>query len=381
MWRAMDPPSGAATRRGPLGDIAVVGGGAVGCAAAICAVDLDRSLRDRIVIIEATAAGGGAGADPGMVVLDAAELPAIDRAAGWSSRGLIDRAVIAGGSRAETVGMARPVTVVSRRALAERLACALEGKGVDVRRGLAVEGVRHQEGWIEVDFGQSSERFRAVVGADGGRQVLGTAFASPADVGMRSIEVITEDRMNQDADLRQTMICDFSAMTRGLQGFAWRCPCDIDGNPAIHWGLFDNRLYAGEPAADLHGLLEEFLAAHDYVLEHRAVIERARETFDPGGTWSADGRFVVGGGVGADPLFGAGIPRITAFGDLAGRILADAAARNDYSFASYRSSLLAHPVGRTLLARHKLALEVYRPGGEPERAVERIAQAMTAARR
>ena len=124
-------------------------------------------------------------------------------------------------------------------------------------------------------------------------------------------------------------------------------------------GVFDSRAVPDKPKADLKEVLAESMA------------ERGRDLDDyelkghPIRWWSSDGVFsrprvlLVGDAAGADPLMGEGISFALGYGEPAAAAIADAFARDDFSFAGYRQRLLAHPLFKQLSVRTRLARYAY----------------------
>lgn len=354
--------------------IAVVGGGLAGCSVAIHAQAIAPALASRVVVFDRAVfprdkpCAGGLTA-PAVRILRSVDPDLLNHGSEW-----ISNVIVAGGARAQNVALRQPMAVVHRRSLDARIVEEARRRKVPFRLGVRVAGVRLEHDGAMLSGDAEIGRFRAVVGADGAQSAVRNCIDGGRGGQARLIEIVTPDRLDQPPALRSTIIFDFSGMARGLQGYAWRFPSVVDGVPSINWGIFDSRIYESEPGADLSGLLLEFMRAHDYGGDCGERVDRRVRRFDPTDTFSAPNVFLVGDAAGVDPALGEGISLALDYGDLAGHVLADAAARDDYSFATYKERLFAHPVGQSLLTRHRMALDLYRPGGGgADAAVETVA--------
>jgi len=361
--------------------IAVVGCGPAGCSVALHTQAIAPEVAGRIVLFDRALyprdkpCGGGLTA-LAVGLLRSFEADLLHEGSEW-----ISNVIVAGGARVENVGLRKPMAVIHRRALDARVVDVARRRGVAFEMGTRITGVETSGDGAVLSGSGSDVPFRAVVGADGAKSTIRRAIQRRRGGLARLIEVVTVDRMDQPSQLRSSIVFDFSAMERGLQGYVWRFPCVVDGVPSINWGIFDSRIYDGEPRADLAGLLSEFMTTHDYAAERENWVSHPVRRFDPECVFAAPNVFLVGDAAGVDPALGEGISLALDYGDLAGHVLADAAARDDYSFATYKEQLFAHPVGQSLMARHRMALELYRPrgAGGADRAVATVAEWITSA--
>jgi len=354
--------------------IAVVGGGPAGCSVALHTQAIAPQLAPHLVVFDQAVFPRDKPCGGGLTALAVGRIRSIDAGVLHDGSEWIANVIVAGGSRVENVGLRQPMAVVHRRALDARMVAVARRHGIAFELARRITGVQHGADGAMLSGSGSDAPFRAVVGADGARSTIRGRVDHRGGSLARLIEVATADRQDQPTQLRSSIVFDFSAMERGLQGYVWRFPCVVEGVPSINWGIYDSRIYDDEPRADLPGLLAEFMETHDYAPERGDWASHLVRRFDPEYTFAAPNMFLVGDAAGVDPALGEGLSLALDYGDLAGHVLADAAARDDYSFATYKERLFAHPVGQSLLARHRMALDLYRPGaGRADRAVETVA--------
>jgi flavin-dependent dehydrogenase len=82
--------------------------------------------------------------------------------------------------------------------------------------------------------------------------------------------------------------------------------------------------------------------------------------FDPQGMFSRPRLLLVGDAAGVDPLLGEGISFALAYGEVAAAAISEAFARQEFSFAGYRSRIVAHRILSHLPMRARLARLAYR---------------------
>lgn len=256
-----------------------------------------------------------------------------------------------------------PVFRIVRRAEFDHwLLQTAESRGVTVRQGEAVKDVTLHENYAEVVTNKAIFHARVLVAADGSRSFIRTRLKWDDDSRVaRLIEVLTpEDDHEQVEFCDGVAVFDFSPMTSHyLQGYYWDFPSYVNGKPFMNRGVFDSRARPERPKADLKETLRDELAERqlqmaDYELKGHPIR-----------WWSRDGRFarphviLVGDAAGADPLMGEGISFALGYGQIAGQAIADAFARDDFSFVTYREMVLNHSLFKQLDIRTRLARFAY----------------------
>jgi flavin-dependent dehydrogenase len=243
-----------------------------------------------------------------------------------------------------------------------RLAVA---RGMTLHEGEQFRGLSRARGRVAVRTDRDTYAARVVVAADGAQSAVRRAI-QPTKRGRyaRLLEVVSPSQMG-DAELaREVAVFDFTAMTRGLQGYVWHFPCIVDGAPASTRGVFETRLPGRRKRADLRRILEDALTERRVETGARLTAHPIR-IFDPLAGVSVANVICVGDAAGGDAALGEGIAHALDFGDLAANVVADAFDSADFSFRDYSARLIAHPVGRTLIGRLELATAMYESTATP----------------
>jgi flavin-dependent dehydrogenase len=236
-----------------------------------------------------------------------------------------------------------------------------EKVGVTVRQGEAVTGVTPHEAYVEVVTDKAIFHAKVLVAADGSRSFVRRALKWDDDSRVaRLLEILTPEDAGSQPEFRHNVaIFDFTRMTEGLQGYYWDFPSYVQGKPYMNRGLFDSRARPELPKADLKQELRDALAQRERNLDDYQLKGH------PIRWWSSKGRFsmprviLVGDAAGVDPLFGEGISFALGYGDVAATAIADAFARRDFSFDTYKERLRRHPLFVQLRIRTRLARFVY----------------------
>lgn len=237
-----------------------------------------------------------------------------------------------------------------------------EAHGVQVRQGEAVQEITPHDDYVEVITEKTTFHARVVVGADGSRSFVRRALKWDDESRVaRLLEVLTAENPHVQPEFRDGVaVFDFTRMTDGLQGYYWDFPSYVGGQPFMNRGVFDSRARPDLPKTHLKEDLRASLAERNRDLETYTLKGH------PIRWWNTDGRFamprvlLVGDAAGADPLFGEGIAFALGYGAVAARAIADAFARQEFSFETYRAMLLADPLFKQLRIRTRLARFAYK---------------------
>ncbi len=255
--------------------------------------------------------------------------------------------------------------VVRRDEFDHWLVKTAESLGVRIRQGEAVKQVTPHPDYIEVTTDKATFHAKVLVAADGSRSFIRRALKwddgpEPAPRVARLLEVLTpEDAHTQPEFKNGVAIFDFSRMTDGLQGYYWDFPSYVKGQPHMNRGVFDSRAVPSRPKAPLKEILRDALRQRQRRLEDYQLKGH------PIHWWSSKARFamprvlLVGDAAGVDPLFGEGISFALGYGEVAAAAIADAFARQDFSFATYKARLRKHPLFFQLRIRTRLARFAY----------------------
>jgi len=205
-------------------------------------------------------------------------------------------------------------------------------------------------------------RAKVVIAADGSRSFVRRALGWDGDSHVaRLLEVLTPESAHSRAEFRDGVaVFDFTPLGDGLQGYYWDFPSHIAGQPFMNRGVFDSRACPQRPRADLKRILRDALDRRDRRLDDHELKGHPIRWWDRANRFAVPRVLLVGDAAGADPLMGEGISFALGYGEVAAAAVADAFARDDFSFATYRDRLLAHPLFTQLDARVRLARLLYR---------------------
>jgi flavin-dependent dehydrogenase len=254
--------------------------------------------------------------------------------------------------------------VVQRREFDAALAQAAVARGLDLRQGEAFEDFAHRDGRVRIRSSRREYDARVLIGADGAfslvRQKMGLRDERRIS---RLLEVVlprAEGAPPEPSD--HTALFDFRPMAEGLQGYVWRFPCLQAGCRATNAGIFDSRVRGELPRADLKAILRNEIGVPEG-LAGGELLGHPLRWFSAGSTFAQPNVLLIGDAAGVDALLGEGISQSIEYGGVAANALIDAFQSGDFTFASFRRTLLRHPLGRTLLGRARLARQMY--GAEP----------------
>jgi flavin-dependent dehydrogenase len=326
--------------RGAVRDVVIVGGGPAGSTTALALAHADSRLAERVVILEraryprdkpCAGALGGRG-DALLATLGVrADVPSVP-VGGISFRGLSAEARAIPG---------RIGRVVRRLELDHALARAAASRGIEVREGVRVVGVRPDgKGGARVETTDGELGARVVVGCDGVGSVVRRAIGGGA--GGPRAQVIEVDTEPVAGDPDRTLL-HFDASDPSLTGYAWDFPTLIGGRALVCRGIYrlrldpprqdpraeagpDERRWApGRPSSgerDLGDLLDARLRAAGLDPASYPNRRYAERGYDPAARLAAGPMLLVGEAAGIDPATGEGIAQAIEYGVLAGEFLA-----------------------------------------------------------
>jgi flavin-dependent dehydrogenase len=176
----------------------------------------------------------------------------------------------------------------------------------------------------------------------------------------RLVEVDTPADPRRDFEFKEGVaVFEFSAMADDLQGYYWDFPSMVEGKPVMNRGVFDSRRHGGAPKADLTGVLRRALTRRGKDLDAYKLKGHPIRWYHRQNPISRPRVLLAGDAAGADALFGEGISLALGYGDVAAQAVADAFARQDFSFATYRQMLMDHWLMWQLPWRTRLARVAY----------------------
>jgi flavin-dependent dehydrogenase len=159
---------------------------------------------------------------------------------------------------------------------------------------------------------------------------------------------------------QNTAVIDFRPIQRGLQGYIWNFPCLCAGAPHLNIGVFDSRIIAAEPRANLPAMLQRHLDERGWKIS-ADLMGHPERWFHPQDFYSRPRVLLVGDAAGVEPWLGEGISMALAYGPVAAATIVAALEKNDYAFADYRQRILANQLGKILRRNRLVARLFYAP--------------------
>jgi len=261
-----------------------------------------------------------------------------------------------------TIDRSRRLRIVRRDEFDAALVSRVRELGVEIREGERVTGLRRDGDRILIETTAGSYRARVLVGADGSKGPVRSAFV-PEECSRvsRLMEVLVPDQAGSEEHRDNMAVFDFREIRRNLQGYLWDFPCLVDGQRYLNVGAFDSRRNE-LPRAPMKELLVERLELRGLDVSKIRLQGAPERWYGPRGKYSAPNVLLVGDAAGAEPLMGEGISFALDFGPFAAAAIAEALRTGDMSFREYDSKLRSGRIGKALVRNQRLARFLYRPG-------------------
>jgi flavin-dependent dehydrogenase len=235
--------------------------------------------------------------------------------------------------------------VIRRSAFDSFLLEEVAGRGVEIRKGVAITGAFRERGGIALlDANGTRHETKVLIAADGVNGQSRTWLSMPARKSRSLLLQVDFRRANSDHAFDSHLILDFSPIRCGVPGYAWFFPSvDAEGNPVFNAGITGGRFARGE-AGTLKKAFEAVSASHQHIegltpgeFRYRPYPERAFSPFQA----NAGQRVVfVGEQLGVDAITGEGLGICADSAALAAESVIKALDSGDFSFRDYRLGLL-----------------------------------------
>jgi len=249
------------------------------------------------------------------------------------------------GGRRVSVHGSHLCRIVRRRELDALLAWTARDRGAVLMEDTRVLCVSREDGGVRVETTAGTHWAPAVVGADGSGSIVRRSLV-PGTGGRIARAVMAEvPETGSWWDGRRERRYDFSfePVARGMRGYTWVFPCQIDGVPHLNLGAYALPPVTGQ-------LLHRAL---DWTLRETGTRPGARKAF-PIRTWSgnntlaAPGVLLVGDAAGTDPLMGEGISLALEYGMAAAEVVLAHPTIDRRACARYAEAVRAGWIGRKL---------------------------------
>jgi flavin-dependent dehydrogenase len=342
-------------------DLCIIGAGPSGIATAAAMIKLNPNLRDHLVIIEKAEhprhklCGGGLTpwADALLRELDLeAQVPTLP----------VDKVQLYLSEQPLEFDKPGIMRTIRRNEFDAALAKSLRNKGVRLLENKPVQNLVEERNGIRVETGGETFLAKIVVGADGAKSLVRRAFfAENSSRVSRLIEILAPatNGLSNEFEQRRAVI-DFRPIQRGLQGYIWDFPCWCNGAPHLTIGVFDSRIVADEPRANLPEILQRHLDERGWNISVD-LMGHPERWFHPQDVYSRPRVLLVGDAAGVEPWLGEGISMSLAYGPVAAATILSALENDDFSFADYRQNILAAKVGKILRRNRWVARLFYAP--------------------
>lgn len=346
-------------------DVIIVGAGPAGISTALHLANLAPKLVSRTLILEKAhhprpkLCGGGILPDAEVVLcqlgLDITEVPHVD--VDWAhfdfdGQGMRMRGEKKGGFA---------FRVIRRYEFDAWLAAKARERGFLIHENTTVKSIAATETGVVVTTDKGEYHAEVVVGADGSNSLVRRAIIPHEDLHVaRLLEIVTEPKPEKSFHKQSDSYFDFVVVPQGIQGYVWDFPAVEKGKPVRVRGVYDSNVLSFKTDVPLRFALNEELGRHglhlsDYKLEGHPI-----RWFDAKSVFSAPRVLLVGDAAGVDALFGEGISIALGYGGLAAQAIQDAFTKKDFSFPSYKRSILQAELGKALRWRTWWARFFYR---------------------
>ncbi len=256
--------------------------------------------------------------------------------------------------------------VVQRDEFDATLLRAARARGIQAQEGAGVREIARDDAGVVLQTDAGEYRARVVIGADGANSVVRQKMGLRSNRVSRLMEILTpRAEKTRAAEFgNHTAVFDFSPLARGVQGYYWDFPAWRNGAPVMNRGLYDSRVRPERPRAELRDVLRAELKARGLELQDWRLEGHPERWFDSREKYSAPRVILAGDAAGTEPWLGEGISHALDFGMRAADYVADAFAKNDFSFADYTEKIARSALGRRLRFKKFIAHYIYDNHGE-----------------
>ncbi len=246
---------------------------------------------------------------------------------------VVNRATVEVPGRTVAYESAELCRVVRRDEFDQSLVEACKQRGVDVREDEKVIAFERDAQGVRIETERGSYHARVVIGADGSgslvrRQLVNVGRDCVGKAVMCDVPVAGIDWSGFHRERYEFI---FTAVPKGLRGYAWAFPCLINGAPHANIGVYAVDARGNGPL--LHRLLREHLErlrAPEVPLKSFPI-----RWYGAGVRIATPHVLLAGDAAGVDALMGEGISYALEYGRRAAAAAAEALSTGDFDFARY----------------------------------------------
>jgi flavin-dependent dehydrogenase len=345
-------------------DIIIVGAGPAGLSTALHLARIAPELVSRTLILEKAhhprpkLCGGGLLPDAEVVLetlgLDVTEIPHTD--VDWAHFDYNGKGLRLRGEKGKPFAF----RVIRRHEFDAWLAGKAKSRGMEIREGVTVKGIQQAADCIIVETDAGAFTAQVVVGADGANSLVRRAIVPPEALHVaRLLEIVTGPIPEKSPHRQGDAYFDFVVVPQGIQGYVWDFPAVENGSPVRVRGIYDSNVHPYQADVPLRFALDEEFGRHGLHLSDYKLAGHPLRWFDAKSVFSASHILLVGDAAGVDAIFGEGISLSLGYGALAAQAILQAFQRQDFSFRSYKRSLLRSELGLALRRRTWWAKFIY----------------------
>jgi len=238
------------------------------------------------------------------------------------------------------------------------LANKVKERGIEIREEVKVVKVEVFENYALLQTNKGEYRAKVVVGADGSnsRVRASVAKSKPPHVG-RTLEAIVPVYATSQA--QNSASFEFHPIAKGISGYLWDFPAQIDGESKRCWGIYDSNIIKRENRQPLRQILAKEMAKNGYDLDDYELKGHPIRWYEPRIQTTVPRIILVGDALGVDALLGEGISLALGYGRIAAKEILRAFKKDDFSFQGYGGRLLRSRLGGALWRRTFIARLFY----------------------